>query len=376
MGFFAVLQEDTEQSFAIKKCDINLWSLAALFGRRTFFFDVGLLVEATGSKPLQNFQVGVPFGTDSKALTDLTDRMLNPKVSELIFGERVNIVPRDNIDFGLGPVRLGRVSVHECSRDDRISGLRFSLWNLRLASPLLASQQAYLRIRFQVNTLGRTWVWKRSGLAKNEALVDFRIADLREAWMVLDRDALWDRIVAIEALAVFVIAPAWLELRAASPDLRYMRLLEGRVWEDYLGRVTDLRRSGKLIIHYWKRDQPNDPVDSDRPFRGFLHLSRAFGFIPAWNHVRAAVIFLLVILAAAKLDTRSWLASGTHLIDGGKGKVLNGLGLRVVIPAFVVLLATALGWLFKERDFVQRLGSGLISGFLKFERGLYKARRG
>lgn len=153
----------------------------------------------------------------------------------------------------------------------------------------------YLRLRFAVANPGQVWIWKRSLLARNGALVDIRVSELRETVTVPDWMAFQDDIVPIKRLNCFVIAPAFLQARAISPQTQYMRLLEGRVWERYLGRPAEWFDRRRLIIYHWQVAKENETVAPANPFRAFLDLSHEFGHVRFGHHVRSAVVMLLLV---------------------------------------------------------------------------------
>lgn len=310
MGFFAVVR-DQDQPFEVELCHLNLWSLAGLF-RRAFFWDVGLQLKADDDKPLSKFSLALPFSTESGGMKDLSDSLKSPGVSELIFGTSVSISGSE-IKYmkgdGTVDLVLGQISEPDSDREKKRSSSTFSYWNLTLAEPIPPGQRRYIRVRFEVYNLGRTWIWKpfNSG-----AIIDLRVADLRETISIQPWNDLKSRIIPVADLYLFVVAPSWLQHASSSPALKYMRLLEGRVWENYLGRKTDFFQLEKMVIYYWRKGSVRAPGDASEasesrkeaktdtvsPFRAFLDLDKTNVISAAGNLVLTMIAVFLAVLIA------------------------------------------------------------------------------
>jgi hypothetical protein len=278
------------------QCHINLWCLGGILGRTNFYWDVGLRIRGTDQKEIARISLALPFATDADSVRDLHDQLVDNKTAELVFGNPVSIsgsVP----NYDGSPVELGRIESPRLITQK--SGQTHSLWEIGLAPPLKNSSELYIRLRFVLKGCGRTWVWKRSLWRKNGALLDLRVSDVREGVALSDWASLRMRIVPVDKLNLFVIAPAYLQARSISPELRYMRLLENSAWENYLGRIPN--SSGeRLIIYHW-RSKDETKVDVNRPFLAFLDLTRDYGFVRFGNHVRASLIVVAVILLVEAL---------------------------------------------------------------------------
>src|SRR5262245_18781766 len=97
MGWFAVLQPDAvggSGTVSIPRCHINLWVLPGLWpGRKLFYFDVGLEIEATSS-PVSSIGLVLPFEAEKHTwhkhrrqhVIDLHAQVIRTEVAELIFG--------------------------------------------------------------------------------------------------------------------------------------------------------------------------------------------------------------------------------------------------------------------------------------------------
>jgi len=268
MAFFAIIR-DHEDSFEVLQCHINIWCLGGIFGHSNFVWDVGLRLRGTIDGKVTKIYVAFPFGADVSGVEDLHDRLIHQHTAELVFGGPVKI-DRDEITYDESPVALGRVDSSRRIEDK--CGPDYSFWEIVISPPLAKGKELYVRVRLRIARCGSTWVWRRSLGRKNGALVDLRVSDVREAVAVGTWGAFRDRIVPIEKLNLLVIAPDFLQMRAASPALRYMRLLESRAWENYLGQSPSLRDRRRLIIYHW-RSQKGEPVDVRTPFLAFLDLS-------------------------------------------------------------------------------------------------------
>jgi hypothetical protein len=253
----------------------------------------------------------------------------------------------------------------QCKLVDEYSGQDYSYWSLKLSNSISKDPDSYIRVRFRIRNAGRTWTWKKSGLAKNGALIDLRVADLRETtfeecWM-----AFRDKIISIGKLNIFVIAPTWLQLRAISPPYHYMRLFEGRIWEKYLRRAVDLRRREKLVIYQWRNN--SKAVNASNPFHVFLDLSQEFGLFRLGNHLRTAflVSIFLTILTLLVLLYPSY----SGLIERTKN-TLYSFTVLTIVGGLVALV-----WkIFKDAEKFQKLTKSLRNRFLKYEARKFKSK--
>ncbi len=269
MAYFAIIS-DKPSSFKVVRCHINVWALNELFGM-TFFFDVGIGLRSIGSEPVTKFQVALPFR--SSEFEDLRDKLLNTKTARLILGQPVEIkdgvisFDETNERNSKKTIKLKTMSVPKPELD-KMSTNNYSLWNFELKSPIEpegSTAETYIRMRFPVQSFSRTWVKQGSG-----ALVDIRISDVREG-LAAQWEALEPNIVEIDGLNLFIIAPSTMKSRSVSPELKYVRLLEGPLWENYLGRRLQLVGRNKQIIYYWRSEKP---INRNKPFMAFLDLAK------------------------------------------------------------------------------------------------------
>jgi hypothetical protein len=289
MGYFAVLQPPGGSPFSVAHCHINLWVLSALGGNR-YFLDVGLNIQAGQQANVAGLQLALPFGTDKNGLQDLTNLLTQPQIADLIFGvptqcnDKQISFNKEGQAYTLTLTSVLAENSHDGSR--RIEGKRFySLWELKLATPIPPNEKRYFRVRFLVSSIGRTWL--REGRA---VLFDMRVADIRESVGVTELNKRKDHIVAIDKLYLFLIAPTLLELRRTEPPTHYMRLLEGGVWKPYLRRRSSLLGTDKLTIHQWR----GEGISAQSPYRVFasfrrqpVHVSAA-----AWLGIVLVIVFV------------------------------------------------------------------------------------
>ncbi|MBI2987638.1 MAG: hypothetical protein HYY45_12810 [Deltaproteobacteria bacterium] len=360
MGYFAVLHDPADGPFEVAQCHLNLWCLPGLFGHHVFLWDVGLRVKAGQDKGMSKIQMALPFGTEKEGIEDLHDLLFEQRITQLIFARPVK-VDGSTIDYGLGPTNVVRVPKNETSFEKDLSGANYSFWKLNLSPHLEMGEEAYMRIRFKVRNPGRTWIWKHSGIAKYGAVVDLRIADVRETVTMPDWNAFENRILKIQKLNVFVSAPAPLQLRVTNPPLHYVRLLEGRAWEPYIGRAVDLLRLSKLVIYQW-RNCEDDPVDHNAPFRIFIDLSKEFPPIRIGDLLLTAVLLFLSILIGFYLAPHLPTINKKMLDLWSKFQILVG-GLTLL--GFLALV-------FRNYRYIRPLLDSVRKIFLKIEDLIYK----
>lgn len=308
MAYFAVVRDAYDDDFNVVACHVNLWALSASLKRRIFWCDVGLRLRG-GAREISKLSLALPFRTEDNGVEDLSDVILEQKVAELVFGKPVRI-DGSTINYssaGAGgqdvTTSLNVLSIirGETEINQSLSGDDFCYWTLKFARPLRHNGlDSYLRVRFHVRNADRIWSWKRTCMLKNGALVDLRVTDVRGSFVAArDWNTFRERIVTIPQLNMFVIAPSWLQPRAASPEYHYMRLFEGRVWEPYLRRLVDLKRKEKLTVFQWRNDKAK-AIDSNNSYHVMLDLSDEFGVFDLKNHLIAGIV-LVIFLGAVLL---------------------------------------------------------------------------
>lgn len=252
MSFFSVAHIDNVPNFEILICHLNLWSLRGLC-RRAFFFDVGLQLKVTKDHTLKSFYLTLPFVTRDKVVSDLSSEFTTKKNAEIIFGGNVttnnNEVTYANITYKTVPILP-----NSCKIEKDYSEKDSSCWKIELENDAKSEEEIYIRFRLEVLNLDKIWIIKSQ---RNGFIIDFRVCDLRESPPPRDGrpnsnfNKLKSKIIPINNLYVYFILPIDYSLKATNPDLRYMRLLEGKVWEDYLQRRTNRFGLEKLPIYSW-----------------------------------------------------------------------------------------------------------------------------
>lgn len=325
MGFFAVLSDEgaaNDPGHYVKRCHLNLWSLPSIVpGRRLLYLDVGLEVQA-GESQVSSVQVLLPFRLEegawpdtSDVLQDLYTAITDQTTAELVFGGPVDIRQQGGEHF----IKVG-------DYDDEMKLVRVVPTSAKLVegyavrpdSTLVAislnetiepGASVYFRVRFRIFGSAPLWRWTR---ATGGAQVDFRVSDVRESRFVETERHLRRRLLEIDQANVFLMAHPRMELRARSPEFKYLRTLEPDVWRNYLKGASYRGSGGALLVYYWRHamrakeqggPRSADPIRADNPFRVFLDFHR-----PAartwWYTLIQTVIGLLVALAIFKFGSR------------------------------------------------------------------------
>jgi hypothetical protein len=366
MGFLGVMQDPHGAAFCVPELNVNLWLLPGLLGRCVVYLDIGIHLQAPPESKLNSLVLLLPGGTDSKP-NDLADRLLDPKVARLIFGEQVDVdIKTSMLCFTEGTnVEVIPITTTETIMDKQRSDNNFSYWQIHLARPVRGT--AYVRLRFRIRTRGRMLLIRGFGMFANRILVDMRVSDLRESVTVPD-EAIYQRsLIAIEKLTCHIVVPTRFRAPVVGESTLLLspRILEGTVWERYLGRATYLLNQGKLTVYPWHRDEQ---VTLNRPFRAFIDVHRD---IPALLSRQFFLTLLAAICAAvAVIDPRllrnSFVA---HAANAGGHAVW-----RLLAAAGIVSLT---GYLTRLPSWRQRLRSmfyQLEQAITAIENLLYWAR--
>ena len=289
MGFFAATSRRSTVPYAIEACHLSLWILPRPWHKawgHSFFFDVGLRIRPRGD--LRRLRVAVPFDCKAGDLHDLSVAVLDTEFAPLIFGRPVSVVG-DRVSYdgtGLGAERIEDrvVTVSESGSSpepETANDVGFSTWTIELADHARAGEATYLRFRLPIRKPLRIWNSKGWGFAKRGAIADLRVSDIRESLLLGEGRTEAQHIIPIEKLFVFVIAPIQFVPKHVSPPLHYSRLLEPKVWRNYL-RSCGSYRSTKFSIHQWRSPAGLDqgqakPVSVDAPFRAYADFAHEFG---------------------------------------------------------------------------------------------------
>jgi hypothetical protein len=339
LAFFAVLRPeraDRADWYDPDSCElhVNLWCLGGLLGR-TFLLDVGLLVRA-GEKPLSTMSLGVPF--DTERLEDLADKILSRQGAELIFDAPWKSTTEDGLTFRNGKsITVRRLDSANCTQDEQRRASGFSLWKLVLDKPVEAKQAAYIRVRMRVIGLGRAWQWQRTLFAKNGAIVDLRVADVRGTLQLPSGEILSERVLPIDKVGIFVIAPSRFRLHTQNPQPHYVRVLEGGAWKDYLERVPEfLGGRSKLIVYYQRGEgsAADGRISVEKPFRAFLGLTRDPPVQPLTSALRITIVLSLTALLLTRVPARPDV---TYVVTA-VGRILRKMYIAIVGTGFAGLI--------------------------------------
>lgn len=354
MGFFGVASADEANSdLSIDHCHLNLWTLGGLTGYRVCCLDVGLAISA-GERSVKRIRLGIPAATvdaNHLALKSLCREMQDPTIAGLIFA-REDVLHHGMLNISGRDYRVLDLDRPACEMAKQPRDKYFSLWTLTLADALEACDQGYLRVRFHIRRPGRLWVWHRSLLARNRAIADLRVNDEREALAVKESSEFTSHLLPLGTLDSFVIAPALFTPSVTTPKPSYVRGLEGRIWEGYLGRRTDLKRNQKFLVHRWRA--PNEPVTPEKPFRGFLNLERRRSLLPSWSDLMPVILAL--ILVAVLFDVH-W--NNLHWGSDAAEAIGRFLFAGLPSPSGIYAVALLLVFYFAFRDALGRAATGL-----------------
>lgn len=374
MGCFAVLKPDGASAFAVDRCHVNLWSLPGLLGHRPMIVDVGLLIRLPdeADQKLDQVAVAIPGALDP-GVEDLARRMRRLDVAKLVFGnglapgtgdDKLMLYERDRRTGAplrdRAPVAARLLALQGASAlDDSRSEPNVSVAMLKLADPLKAGEVGYIRARFAYHRPGRMLVWKRVLRRRDSALVDFRIADPREAATVKDGDRLEAEMktVVLENVDVFVMAPDAFHLTEANPALTYSRLLEGAAWTPYIGGLRGSYGESKLVVHHWHATD----VGVQRPFRGFLALRRRPAFAAPSDALMTALLAVLLAFGIlAPLKVRHGLqAVVDNVFDTVGGLVLAAVGV-LSVGLVITLLQRRRAWVRGAKRWLKARERGLL----------------
>jgi hypothetical protein len=313
-----------------------LWSMPSLApGRRLLYLDVGLEVQA-GQAEVNSLQLLLPFRVEEGAwpdtsvvLQDLYPAITDQTTAELVFGGPVDIRQQSGehiVKIGDYSEEMKLVRVVPTAAkvvEDYAARPDSTLVDLFLNETVDPGKSVYFRVRFRVFGSAPMWRWTR---ATGGAQVDFRISDVRESRFVDTERHLRSRILEIDQANVFLMAHPRLELRARSPEIKYLRSLEPHVWRNYLKGASYRFGGGALLVYYWQHARringPDDarssnPINADNPFRVFLDFHRPAGRSGWYTLLQASLGFLLALLVlnlGSRADVRDWKVSDLDLL--------------------------------------------------------------
>lgn len=248
---------------------LNIWCVPGI-PTPHYIVDIGGFISvgpASGTAALPAILLGLPF-VSSKAECLASAFSGNTKAWQLIFGR---IVP------------TSWCKVQACERDEHSDG-SYTVWRITFDQPVHAGERKYFRLRFADPEHVRfVHEYKVFPLAFHQKLFDIRIYEFREQWHVSDeiKNLFETRLLKVREANVFLIAPTRFQILQYSPQPTYIRILEGRAWEEYLRRKVSIGGgSEKLTIYSWKyvskeagksyQGEPVPPLGVDHPSRVFI----------------------------------------------------------------------------------------------------------
>lgn len=358
MGFFGVLkplmgeQQNviSSEQFEVQRLDINLWILPTLFGGTTLLCDVGIRINSITD--VSCFDVSLPFRLATNQIIDLKDVISDQSTASLVFGTDIRDDP--DSDYYILKGLTGRPLGSPVSK---------TLTVVRVTPQIAMApgELGYFRFRTEIGSAARLMAWRRSMLGRTQSiLIDVRVSDLREAAFVPNTLQAEQRMQDIMTLNCLVIASAKLRSIRFNPELRYVRILEGSLWERYMSRALDLTRREKYVVYFWRSQQAVRPGNE---FRGFLELANARDYVSvAW--LTAWVIILVLLVADGHLFVSSpW----GRLIVNGKHSFADAWHSYKILAAGV----TGLVGIFAIVTLAFR-ASGRVPGWYRRTRGLLK----
>lgn len=327
MGHFAVLSEGASAQPTVPRVHINLWSLQSLVPtRRLFYFDVGMELKA-GVTELSSFELMLPFRVEegkwpngTAVVQDLFESLGQTDTSELVFGGPVTVRSDADVHYlkiadHPDELRIIRVNSSGTKQADNYEPRAdSSVYKVALLTPLQPGESGYIRMRWRVFGALSLWRWKR---ASGGATVDLRFCDVRESRFADAERSLRRRIVPIENMNVFVMAPPSLQVASHSPDFKYLRILEPGAWKHYLRGAHHIGGVRGLLVYYWrypaismspdKQAQgtlpSSSPISINNPYRVFLDFNRAASGVWWMQVLRITVgVFLALLIFRAVSD--------------------------------------------------------------------------
>lgn len=284
MGFFAVMSAGAGAAeLIVKKLDVNVWLLPGLPGRRVIYCDVGLKLQVGDVPSSPNDRLKVHLGIPFQLAEDIEDlsRLFHDdkRTANLVFGNN-DEAPRKSGRFytyfdGEDEVALlepdsqqSKIIARGIKRDGRKSA--YSVLEVSSEQAVEANKIYYLRLRLVATDSGKTWSWQSVGWRRSFAIADLRVNEFRDQ-PSLDHPVSFElKSLDIERVNFFVVITSRLKEQRASKPPRYVRPLERRVWEPYLGRRLSKRNGETFLIYYWRQEL----VTPESPFRSFLEVER------------------------------------------------------------------------------------------------------
>lgn len=299
MALLGVYEDKGNRDFsALKAIHFNLWIVEkripevlkdaiCLNGLNfyKYFADVGLRLEVK-EEAVPEIGLQLPaVGLLTSSFYDLEEEVLDEDTNDLIFGRKVE--SRNNtISFSREGAKIcdtvhGIAKIVETDHPSRFRAV--------LKSAIIGDGKpttAYIRFRYQIpqkNDIISPIGW---GFAKKGFTFDLRLNDYREVVEYRGKNKIQDMMNGEEA-NIFVIHPANYSIVSQSPEPHYVRLLEPKVWENYLDSCKPFKIKQKFITTQWGAKEFNH----EAPVKVFAKLHKEFG-------MSVAIVYFVGILTA------------------------------------------------------------------------------
>lgn len=283
IGFYENSAPDVR--FTINGLHVNFWILPTELSFQSIleavklrrihrcFIDIGIRFSTSGDAPPRHFDFLPPARwTISRSFYDLSDKVVDDEVSDLIFGSSV-IVSGKNVTYNQSDQTIDEYVLAV----DQLQDLRDGRYRVVIQPPPAAtkSNSYYLRFRYECGDVSQLFRSKGWGFAKRGWIFDLRVNDIRETVQLPEAIGA-ERMLPIERCYIFVVAPSAFVPALYSPSLQYTRLLELKVWKKYLDTCRHVGKNTRSSIYYWREERPATNL---KPVRTYMHLHREFGFL-------------------------------------------------------------------------------------------------
>jgi hypothetical protein len=373
MSTIAALKVE-KQTFDVRRLDVLVWNLEGIAKLQRLIVDITLVIKST-TESLGTLDLLVPFRVRQRE--DWESLYENVVVSDLTMpgvsgGQDSVALKTITYDAPIGEVLRRRFEMTSVKPNDskpkgqpwldRMSkrSPAWSIERLTLSEPLAQDEQAIFRIRYHVYPPTGLVLWKRSGFGINGAFFEARTG----AGALHRKDPipalLEERSMTCEAVSMTFVLRSSLQIRLGTSQ---PKVIDGRQWEDYLERFTDLRREGALVAY----TRPSTPEDKTEESQLFLDVSREFGLLPFGNYLRIGIL-TLAILAFARWT--GLLGPGNYV--GVPWMHLFHLAGHYVAQIFIVAGVGAAGLIASRIEKSAALLKGVRNRWHRFDRWFWR----
>lgn len=330
-----------EPTTRIKDCHVNVWTLPAFLGE-IHYLDVGLRLENAAETPLAHVDIGIPLVPRPEDTECLISKVKDLSSWRLIFPDATHLTQggAGHVNQSLKRAEFGDMPMSSVSIAMREALDQFSVWRLTLDEPLPPGQATYLRVRFAIREDRKrklACVRHSNDLAVFERVrtYDLRVNETREQVQLPEQIRRFPTPPRMDVLRIFLIVADRYSPRVINPQPKHIRLLEGRAWQDYLGRRLapfGIGGTPKLVIYSWKAEVP-----AGEEYRAFASLHRDLGRFDVPTFFVAVVVAIVAIVAASP----PWAGDLWSDIRTEAGQNLAAIG---VVAALLLLTVCTLAF--------------------------------